>query len=162
MTPLSCIPHFKGLSWDDKVAYLAYRGSQQNNPAPPVSHRFEDIWYVRSIFIPAGAQLIGQRHIDGHILKLLDGKIVLLYEVGQKYFEAPARLHSRPGERIVAVAQTDCIAEAWVLNPDGITDITVLANLTVEPAEELLARGKIIAERIDHLLAQPPTLMAKD
>jgi len=160
--PLACIPKIRGLSWDDKVAYLAYKASIVQGPSPLVTHSFQDIWYVKTMYLPAGTRLIGRKHIDGHILKLIQGKVVLLFEVGQKYYEAPDRIHSRPGDRMVAIAQTDIIVEAWILNPDGETDIDVIEASVVEPADEILSRGKLIAAQVDNQLYAESILLSKD
>ena len=162
MTALACVSRIKGLSWEDKVAYLAYRGKQANLEDLPVWHRFEDIWYVRRIFIPAGTCLVGRKHMEGHICKLLQGKAVLFYEVGQKYFSPPAILQTRPGDQIVVLAQTDVVAETWHLNLDNLRDTKVLEDSISEPSEVLFARGKEIADQVDQKLLTVPSLYLKE
>ena len=96
MKPLACLSQVRWLSWQDKIAYLAYQFSQNPLPAEPLEHIFEPGWYGRRIRIPAGAYFVGRPHIEGHICKLVSGKIMLVHELGQRYYEAPASLHTVP------------------------------------------------------------------
>lgn len=149
MNPFACVPQIRKMSWEDKVAYLAYRAVEREEGQSSILHRFDDIWYVRQLYIKAGTCFISRKHTDGHIVKLKMGKVLLMFEVGQKYYEAPDVIHTRAGQQIVCIAQTDIIAETWHLNPEGLMDVKALEDQIAEPLEALLQRGKLVAGRVD-------------
>lgn len=119
------------LSWSDRAALLAFEVSRMataiENPDDfNVHHIFKDEWYIREFSLPAGTIFVGRMHRHGHIVKLIDGKVMLEMEGGKREFSAPAVIHTTPGFITVCVMLTDMTAQSWHFNPDGCRDIDEL------------------------------------
>lgn len=150
MKSLACLATARWLSWEDKIAYLAYQIKPMESTLPPIDHRFEDGWYIRVFRMPAGVVFIGRPHNLGHICKLISGKLAIMHELGQKYYEGPATLLTKPGYQMVLMSQTDILAETRHPNPLELRDINALEAEIFGSAEEVLDRGRVIAAQFDY------------
>ena len=150
MTTLACMSQLKELSWSDKIAYLAYKFKPVEATLPPIEHRFEDGWYIRVFRLPAGIVFIGRSHNQGHICKLIQGKLGIMHELGTKYYEAPSSLHTKPGYQMVLYSMTEILAETRHPNPDNGRNIDQLENEIFGSVEAVLEHGRIIAARMDY------------
>lgn len=149
MKPLACLSQMRWLTWEDKIAYLAHQFKSVESTLPPIEHRFEDGWYVRTFRMQAGLVFIGRPHNHGHICKLLSGKLAIMHELGQRYYEAPAVLHTKPGYQMVLLSQTYIVGETWHPNPEESRDVAFLENDIFGSAETVLERGAVIATQME-------------
>ncbi|SRR5260221_5111805 len=134
------------LAWSDRVAMLAYQLSQPSGEEIEVKHSFRSVWYIREMRIPADTYFIGRPHIEGHILKLLNGRAAMIYEGRPQVFVAPAVVYTKPEFQAVAYTYTDVLVQTWHLNPDNCRDLEALENSFFGPAEPVLARGKELSQ----------------
>jgi hypothetical protein len=136
-----------GLTWKQKLAYLAFKMYNPNSLVEtPVTHFFSKGEYVRTMFIPRGRLFIGREHILGHIVRLVSGKAFLIEEAGKMLKEAPAEIMTRPGYQTVAYTITDVVAQTVHPNPLELRDVQVLEDLIFGPAELVLEEGRLLAE----------------
>lgn len=150
MMPLACLMQSRELSWEDKIAYIAYRLKPVETKLESVEHRFEPGWYVRTIKIPAEHAFVGRPHKFGHLCKLIEGKLSVMQAEGQYYFNAPAEMRTIPGYMSAVLTQTACVVETWHPNPDDSRNVEVIENNIFDPAEPVLKRGEAIASQIDY------------
>lgn len=148
MKPLACLSQVRWLTWQDKVAYLAWKFKAIETSIDPVKHRFEDGWYVRTMRLPVGVVFVGRAHLEGHLVKLLSGKVMVVSEIGQRYFEAPATMQTIQGYQMVLYTLSDVVGETWHANPDDLRDLKQLEDSIFAPAEPVLERGRLVAESI--------------
>lgn len=142
-----------GLTWQDKIAYLAY--ALHNDETCPLTHIFEKGWYIREIFVPAKHIFIGRPHIGGHICKLVSGEALHITEETRAYRRAPWQVLTTKGYQFVFYTFTDIIGRTCHPNPEGITDVQVLEDRIFEPAQAVLDRGKVVLAQWDfHLLTR--------
>jgi hypothetical protein len=133
-----------GTTWSDKIAYLSY--TMRNDRDCPVTHKFEPGWYMREIFIPAQTYFIGRIHTEGHICKLVKGRVLHITEEEKRIREAPYTMHTSKGYQVVLYTYTDVIGRTYHSNPDDLHDTDKLEALVFESAESVLERGMLIAE----------------
>ena len=135
------------LSWEEKVAILAYRTSLlAQNPAP-VTHTVSERLYMREIKIPAGTLVVGRKHLKGHTLFLVSGSAVVITNEGRFTFRAPAMYTSAAGDYTVAYTLSDTVCRT--LHPDPSTlDIKTLENEWFGDPGEVIAHGKHIQESL--------------
>jgi hypothetical protein len=133
-----------GVTWADKIAYLSY--TLRNDRDCPVTHKFEPGWYVREISIPAQTYFIGRVHVEGHICRLVKGRILHITEEEKIIRNAPFTMHTTKGYQVVLYTYTDVVGCTYHSNPEDFHDIDKLESLIFEPAKSVLDRGKLIAE----------------
>lgn len=150
MIPLACLMQSRDLSWEDKIAYIAYKIKPNEIIPDAVEHRFEPGWYIRTLKIPANCALVGNPHKVGHLCKLVEGKLAVMQQEGKYYFEAPAEMVTTPGYQSAVLTQTYCVVETWHLNPFDSQDIIALEAAAFSPGEPTLKRGEVIVSRIDY------------
>ena len=131
----------------DKVDRLADLMRQLPQADIPVTHRFLDGIYVREVFMPKGAIVIGKIHKQEHIAIISKGRATVLTEDGLKEISAPYTFKSPPGVRRALVIHEDMV---WTtIHRSDETDIERLedqliaknfAELTHDEVE-LLCRG---------------------
>lgn len=141
---LNAVP---GLTWQDKIAYLAY--ALHNDEECPLTHKFEKGWYIREIFVPAKHIFIGRPHITGHICKLVEGEALLITEEARSYKRAPWQILTQRGFQMVFYTFTDLIGQTCHPNPEGITDVQVLEDRIFEPVQRVLDRGAVVMAQWD-------------
>lgn len=139
----------KGLTWAQKLAYLAYKlHDPKASEVCPVTHFFEHGNYIRTMFIPKGQLFIGRVHRYGHIVKLISGKAFLIEEAGKQLKEAPTEMLTKPGYQTVAYTLSDVVAQTVHPNPDELRDVQGLEDDIFESAESVMLRGKQVAEQL--------------
>jgi hypothetical protein len=157
----SCIDKVPQLPWDDKIAYLAYAISQRGGVTElPLKHSFEDGLYLREIFIPADTIFIGRVHILGHLVELLQGKVVHITEHGRRIVSAPYSMFTRANYQTVCYTITDVIARSVHPNEDNCKNIDIVEARAFCPAQEIFDRGQAVMERIGNNVLERDTLLA--
>lgn len=74
----------------------------------PLTHHFAPGVYLREIFLPAGALVVGKIHQQEHLVVLLQGALRLYTEAGGLHdVHAPAVLTSPPGAKRAALILED-------------------------------------------------------
>lgn len=135
-----------GLSWKEKVAYLAHRFKDYSIECP-LSQWFEDDQYVREIEIPAGAYFIGREHTFGHLTQVYKGKMVFITETERRIVEPPFVMHTKPGFQMVCFTLTELVGRTYHPNSEGSKDMKALEDQFFKPAEEVFTLGRNVAER---------------
>ena len=70
----------------------------------PVIHRFGPGVYIREVFLPAGAHVIGHTHITPHLNIMLTGRIGLFDEDGaETILDAPQTFVAPPGRKLAYI-----------------------------------------------------------
>jgi quercetin dioxygenase-like cupin family protein len=92
-----------------KVDRLAAAMRQMQQADIPVTHRFLDGIYVREVFMPRGAIVVGKIHKQEHIAIISKGRATVLTEDGLKEIKAPYTFKSPPGVRRALVIHEDMI-----------------------------------------------------
>jgi hypothetical protein len=150
--PLACLAKSRHLSWEDKIAYLAYKLKSVESPVDPIEHRFEPGWYIRKMTIPAKSIFVGRPHRYGHMCKLLEGTLAILQPEGEYYFYGPSEMHTTPGYQTVCTSITTCVAETWHPNPSELRDVKLLEDDIFLPADEVLQHGELVAIKLEDRL----------
>jgi hypothetical protein len=135
------------LSWEEKVALLAYRTAvMEQNPAP-VTHTLSHNMYIREMHLKAGTLVVGRKHLKGHTLFLTRGSAVVITNEGRFTFKAPAMYTSSPGDYTVAYTLEDCVVRTG--HPDPKTmDLKALENEWFGDPSEVVAHGKHIQDTL--------------
>ena len=114
-------------------------------------HQFSPGMYMRKVFRPAGALIVGKVHKKPHFFLCAKGTIIAWTEGGMKRLEAGDIIESQPGTKRVTLAVTDAIGitihrtdltdldeiEAELIEPD-ITALFDSSNKLKIPANELI------------------------
>lgn len=70
----------------------------------PVTHRFGPGVYIREVFMPKGAYIVGHRHTTPHINIMLTGVIGLLNDDGtETVLHAPQTFVAQPGRKVAYI-----------------------------------------------------------
>jgi hypothetical protein len=124
---MDLIPKDKILEIAEKVATLA--------PVDcPVTHRFAPGIYLREMFIPAGAIVVGHYHKHEHICQLIKGRMAFIKDNDYEIIQAPATFLAQPGNKVV-FAFEDSIVQNIHSNPDNLRDEDKLAEIFIEKME---------------------------
>lgn len=156
----SCLDKAPNLSWKDRIAYLAFM-LHAEGIEPVLRHQFENGWYIREIEIPGDTIFIGREHLEGHMVELAQGKVIHIGPDFRRPVEAPFVLHTRPGYQMVCYAITDVIGRTLHHNPDNIKDIEVLERRIFGSPQDVLDRGRLVAERVGNLIERRTPLMVE-
>lgn len=98
----------------------------------PVDHKFADGVYVRTLFIPKGATVIGKLHLRECVNIMVQGDIVLLTVDGPVRLLAPQMFVSAAGTKKVAYANEDTV---WVTTHSlPVTPVEQIADLLTVPS----------------------------
>lgn len=140
----------KDLSWSDRIALLAYKVSQSEGAINDqddfgVRHMFQHEWYIREFDLPANCTFVGRVHKQGHIVKLLSGRVWLATEGQLIPFTGPAVIHTNAGFQTVCYTTTRITAQTWHFNPDSCRDIDELEDEYFGPILPVLQRGEQLA-----------------
>ena len=108
-----------------------------DNAVCPLKHTFADGIYVREIFIPAGAVLVGKIHKHGHPNFLMSGEVEVVTEGGgAERLVAPLSMISSAGTKRVVYTITDTV---WVTihhNPTNTEDLAKLEKIVIADSYE--------------------------
>lgn len=139
------------LSWSDKVAYLAWKISQNGGMKPEeieVRHIFEKGLYIREFELPQDFIFIGRIHRKGHLVELLKGKIQVRTETAVMTFSAIDRIHTAAGSQIVAYTLAPCLVRSVHVNEFELRDVEELEDMYFEPVQPVLLRGQRIQQEL--------------
>lgn len=144
------IPKFPiDLTWREKLAYLAVKLKDAGGIELPLKHSWDNGQYVREIFIPQGALLIGSPHRHGHRCVLVSGRALHIREHESTERSAPFWMYTAPDCQMVVYAYTDVIGRTY--HPDsGERDIEKCRDEHFIPVSEDLAIGQNVMERLSH------------
>lgn len=137
-----------GLTWPEKIAYLAHRFMQAGDVKCPVTHIFEPGMYIREMFIPKGTFFVGRAHRYGHRCELVSGKVLLVTEHAKRHIEAPFEIFTEPCYQMVLMAVEDTVGRTYHPNPAEDRDLQKLEDDAFRPGEEIRLIGQAVAERI--------------
>lgn len=143
------------LTWPEKVGALAVMFKERGDVLCPVMHRFEPGLYVREMHVPKGTYFIGRAHRHGHKVTLDAGTVRLISERDE------AVLHGGPGAELVTVpyyvmvfeAMTDVYGSTYHPNPSNSRNIDALEDDIFHPAEDILAIGREVLNRLSRIAA---------
>ncbi len=102
-----------------------------DNDLCPLKHTFTDGIYVREIFIPAGAAVVGKIHKHRHPNFLMSGTVRLITEDGYEEITGPKSIVSKEGTKRVLFAMTDLV---WITvhhNPTNTEDLQKIENIVI-------------------------------
>lgn len=122
-------------------AELVNRAVQEFSKLPqtecPLTHRFAPGVYLREIFMPAGAIVIGKIHRTEHFNVLIRGACMIVHDDGSREeLRAPLTFVSKAGVQKVLVILEDTIWQT--IHPTTETDMTRLEAELIQPYEPAL------------------------
>lgn len=122
------------LSWQEKVAVLVREFGRREQVDCPLKHYFAPGVYVREIFMPAGAIVIGKIHRTEHFNIIQRGIVSIIDEHGTRHvLHAPHTFISKPGVQKVLYIHEDTI---WTtVHVTEERDLERLEAELVEPDE---------------------------
>lgn len=121
-------------SFRGKVAKLAARMLENEQLEAPVTHHFSPSLYLREIFMPAGAVVIGKIHKTEHFNILVKGACLIIHDdFTREELRAPRVFVSKPGVQKVLYILEDM---TWMTT--HVTEETDLVKLEAELIEPLL------------------------
>lgn len=107
----------------------------------PLRHFFVDGLYVREIFIPSGAVLVGYIHTQPCITTVSRGEIIIYDGEDRVTVRAPFTVCVPAGTKKAGFALQDTVWSDAYANPDNERDIPTLeARLTANTHEDYLLR----------------------
>jgi hypothetical protein len=99
----------------------------------PVTERFAPGVYLREIFMPAGALIIGHEHRTEHFNIVLQGSALVAIDGVVEEIIAPATFVSKPGVRKVLLIIEDMIWQT--VHPTTETDPAKLEDMLIVKSE---------------------------
>jgi len=94
-------------------------------------HQFSPGMYMRKVFRPAGALIVGKVHKKPHFFLCAKGTIIAWTEGGIKRLEAGDIIESQPGTKRVTLAVTDAIG--ITIHRTDLTDLDEIEAELIEP-----------------------------
>ena len=95
----------------------------------PVEHIFGPGIYIRQIFMPAGAIVLGHEHKLPSLNMVLSGKLVLLADGARREVTAPYIFTSNGGRKVVQIIE-DCVFQNIIATDE--TDIEKIEAMCIE------------------------------
>jgi hypothetical protein len=135
------------ISWSEKLAYLTWRFLDEQQIGCPVSHKFEDGWYIREMCIPKETLFIGRPHRYGHRCELVSGKLLHIEEYIKRVIYAPFEMTTKPGYQMALYAMQDVVGRTYHLDT-GVRDVEKLEADIFHPLNELKTLGSQVAQRL--------------
>lgn len=106
----------------------------------PVQHFFGPNIYIREMVIPAGTVVVGKYHKEAHLCNMIQGRMILVDEEGQRYeVIAPVVFMAKKGRKTVYVTET--VRFQNIFSTDE-TDVEKLEHMLVEDSPVLLEQEK--------------------
>ncbi len=138
------------LSWEDRVAFIAYRLSLLPPSAEaPVTEIFENGFYIRVMTIPKGTFIIGRKHLKPHKMVLSKGSAIMCLKNGNKVlFTAPFSIDTEPGFQSVALTLEDTVV--YTMYETEEKSFKVLESEAFEAADVVLKQGKVVSDQFDY------------
>ena len=137
------------LSWAEKLAYLTYQFYSETQISCPVEHIFTPGFYIREMRIPAHTLFIGRPHRHGHLVMLVEGKVLWIDEHFKKTVTAPFEVKTSVGYQAVFLALTDVVGKTIHPNPTDSKDVEALELEAFHPVQELLKTGETLFKRLE-------------
>lgn len=104
----------------------------------PVTHRFGPGIYIREVFMPKGAHIIGHRHTTPHVNVMLTGVIGLLNDDGtETILTAPQTFVAQPGRKIAYIYE-DVVWQN--IHATDETDVEKLEDMFLDKSPAFLDR----------------------
>lgn len=119
------------LPWKEKLAYLVERFGKEMQVECPLKHHFAPGVYLREIFMPAGAIVIGKIHKTEHFNIIQKGKVSLIGEGETCVLEGPCTFVSKAGIQKVLYIHEDTIWSTVHLTEER--DLERLEAQLIEP-----------------------------
>jgi hypothetical protein len=103
-------------------------------------HYFGPSLYIKEVTLPAGTVVIGKPHKMEHMCILLQGRMIIAKENGEKIeLVAPATFIGSKGRKIAYIIETVVFQNVYATEE---TDIEKLENMCVENTQPLLEEEK--------------------
>lgn len=119
------------LTWREKIAYLVRRFGAETQAECPLKHYFAPGVYLREIFMPAGAIVIGKIHKTEHFNIIQQGRLLIFDEDGAKELVAPCTFVSKPGVQKVLYIEEDTVWSTVHITEER--DLEKLEAALIEP-----------------------------
>lgn len=139
------------LSWEDKIAYLAWKVSQNGGTKAEdieVRHIFEKGLYIREFDLPPAFVFFGRIHRKGHLVVLLRGSANLITPQGTTVHHAIDRMMTPANFQTVACTITACLVRSVHPNPNESRNVEELEDEYFAPVQSTLVKGQGIQERL--------------
>ena len=121
-------------SFKDKIAYLTRELSTVPQAECPLKHYFAPGVYIREIFMPAGAIIIGKIHKTEHFNIIQQGRVSIIHDdYSHEELKAPHTFVSRPGVQKVLYIHEDTVWSTVHLTEER--DLEKLEAALIEPAD---------------------------
>lgn len=115
----------------EKIARLEEALSKLPQIEPPLIHTFTTGVYMREIFIPKGAVIVGKLHKHDHVNFISFGDVTVLTKDGLKRIVGPCTMVSTAGTKRALYAHEDTVWTTIHANPDEERDMDKLENFII-------------------------------
>lgn len=122
-----------------QIARLIAVCSKLPQVAMPVTHHFAPGIYIREIFMPKGAFVIGHRHRTEHFNLILKGSALVWMESEWVRVSAGMTIKSGAGVQKALQIEEDCVWQTVHANPDDETEVFVLEERLAVLTPEFIA-----------------------
>jgi hypothetical protein len=132
MSEIAPKPSELALTFKEKIAVLGHEFATLPQVECPLTHHFAPGLYLREIFMPAGAIIIGMTHKTEHFNILVKGACIIIHDGGlQEELRAPLTFVSKAGVQKVLYILEDMI---WMTtHVTDETDVEKLEAMLTEP-----------------------------
>ena len=112
-----------------------------DNESCPLTHKFAPGVYVREIFIPKGACVVGKIHKHEHPNFLMSGEVLVVTEAeGRQHLKAPLSMISKAGTKRIVFALEDTV---WItVHATEETDLKKIEDYVIAPSYEAYEQFK--------------------
>lgn len=126
------------------IETLEERCLLQDQADCPVQHHFGPGVYMREVFLPAGALVIGHAHREASMNIMLKGEMVLLVDGQVSVVRAPFMTVSQPGRKVAYVLEDT----VWMnVHATEETDIAKLEARYVDKSPAFRAQQRLLEEQ---------------
>ncbi len=91
-------------------------------------HHFKPGYYIRELFLPKGAMIVGKLHKTHNLFYLARGELSVYDGSTVSHLKGPFVGPVHPGDKRFGVAHTDCLMFNIHANPDNETDLVLLES----------------------------------
>lgn len=119
------------LTWREKIAFLVRHFGAETQVDCPLKHHFAPGVYIREIFMPAGAIVLGKIHKTEHFNIVQQGRLLIFSEEGAHEIKAPCTFVSKPGVQKVLYIAEDTVWSTVHLTEER--DLEKLEAALIEP-----------------------------
>lgn len=111
------------------------------DPADHTDHFFCEGMYARQMTVPENSLIVGKMHKEENFFILVKGTMSVYADGEMKKVTGPFMTVTKPGEKRVGYAHTECVTINFHPNPDNETNMALLEDrYTVPPEMERLFR----------------------